>query len=254
MTALSSPNDDLRRFSDVLEDLGDAPGDKLSLEELVAAFGERGFGAMILILSLLALLPWPPGGKAVFAVPIILMALELAFQRTSVWLPRWMLNTAVSRDAYTALILSPIAAPNWLRRWVQGTKFCMAGRTYGFTNAVRRAVRRRRRGTSVLSLVRAIERLSRPRLPYLTGDVADTFTGLVCVFLALTMALPIPFGDALPGIALLLFSLGMMQRDGVAILLGVVATAACALYLLLIWATVVDAAHHVAAWFARAFG
>ncbi|WP_313454729.1 exopolysaccharide biosynthesis protein, partial [Brevundimonas sp.] len=59
MTALSSPNDDLRRFSDVLEDLGDAPGEKLSLEELVAAFGERGFGAMILILSLLALLPWP---------------------------------------------------------------------------------------------------------------------------------------------------------------------------------------------------
>jgi len=30
------------------------------------------------------------GGKAVFAVPIILMSLELAFQRQSVWLPRWM--------------------------------------------------------------------------------------------------------------------------------------------------------------------
>ncbi|WP_214671888.1 exopolysaccharide biosynthesis protein, partial [Escherichia coli] len=63
----------------MLEDLGSAPGAKLTMAELVAAFGERGFGAMILILSLLALLPWPPGGKAVFAIPIILMSLELAF-------------------------------------------------------------------------------------------------------------------------------------------------------------------------------
>lgn len=43
----------------------------------------------------------------------------------------------------------------------------------------------------------------------------------------------------------------MMQRDGVAILLGVLATAASALYLFLIWATVVEVGHHVAGWFAR---
>ncbi|NHN22267.1 exopolysaccharide biosynthesis protein, partial [Bacillus amyloliquefaciens] len=66
MPAQPPPNDDLRRFSDVLEDLGHAPEAKLTMAELVASFGERGFGAMILILSLLALLPWPPGGKAVF--------------------------------------------------------------------------------------------------------------------------------------------------------------------------------------------
>jgi hypothetical protein len=57
MPAQPLPNDDLRRFSDVIEDLGHAPEPKLTMAELVASFGERGFGAMILILSLLALCP-----------------------------------------------------------------------------------------------------------------------------------------------------------------------------------------------------
>ena len=39
--------------------------------------------------------------------------------------------------------------------------------------------------------------------------------------------------------------------DGAAIILGVIATAACGLYLFLIWATVVEVAHHVAGWFAH---
>ena len=251
MPAQPPPNDDLRRFSDVLEDLGHAPEPKLSMAELVASFGERGFGAMILILSLLALLPWTPGGKAVFAIPIILMSLELAFQRQSVWLPRWMLRASVSRTAYNALIATPFAAPAWMRRRVLRFKVRLASRRYIFADRVRRSVRRRPNGLSVLKMVRAIERLTRPRLPLLTGDVADTFTGLVCVVLAMIMALPIPFGDALPGIALVLFALGMMQRDGVAILLGIVATAASALYLILIWATVVEVGHHIAGWFAR---
>ena len=249
------PADDIsRRFSDVLEHLGHAPGAKLTMAELVAAFGERGFGAMILILSLLALLPWPPGGKAVFAVPIILMSLELAFQRPTVWLPRWMLNTSVSRAAYASLIVTPFAAPTWLRRWVLTFEIRLGSRRYIFSDPVRRFVRRRPNGMSVLKLVRAIERLSRPRLAFLTGEVADTITGLVCVALALIMALPVPFGDALPGLALLLFALGMMQRDGYAVLLGIVATAACGLYLLLIWTTVVEIAQHIAGWFSPLFG
>jgi len=209
MPPIDDQTDAVRRFSDVIEDLGRAEEPKLSLQELVSAFGERGFGALILVLSLLALLPWPPGGKAVFALPIILLSLELACQRASVWLPRWALRASVSRTAYRAGV------------------------------------------SRIMPMIRRVEALTRPRLHYLTGEIADVVTGLVCVLLALVMALPIPFGDALPGIALVLFAMGMMQRDGVAILLGVLATAACGLYLFLIWATVVEVAHHVAGWFAH---
>ncbi len=204
-------NDDLRRFSDVLEEIGENADPKLKLEELVAAFGERGFGAMILILSMLALLPWPPGGKAVFAVPIILMSLELAFQRNAIWLPRWALSASISRPAYRAGV------------------------------------------SRIMKAVRYVENLTRPRLPFLTGEIADTVTGLVCVLLALIMALPIPFGDALPGIALVFFALGMMQRDGIAILIGSAFTGACGLYLFLIWRTVIEVAHHAASWMTQIF-
>ncbi|WP_374389101.1 exopolysaccharide biosynthesis protein [Brevundimonas sp.] len=197
---------DARRFSDVVESLAEGDDPKLTLQELVSAFGERGFGAMILVLSLLALLPWPPGGKAIFAVPIILMSLELAFQRNSIWLPRWALRASVSRTAY-------------------------------------------RSGVSrIMKLIRRVEALTRPRLSYLTGEIADVVTGLVCVLLALMMALPVPFGDMLPGVTLVLFALGMMQRDGVAILLGAAGTALCVLYLLFVWTTVVEVAQHVWLW------
>jgi len=87
MTPVSTPPpDEGRTFSDVLERLGQGQADKLSLREMVEAFGERGFGAVILMLALMALVPWPPGGKAVFSVPIILIAAELALQREKVWL------------------------------------------------------------------------------------------------------------------------------------------------------------------------
>ncbi len=67
MTLVSSPPpDESRTFSDVLESLGHGDDPKLTLKEMVEAFGERSFGAVILMLSLMALLPWPPGGKAVF--------------------------------------------------------------------------------------------------------------------------------------------------------------------------------------------
>jgi hypothetical protein len=63
MTLVSTPPpDEGRTFSDVLERLGqDRPdqgeSDKLSLREMVEAFGERGFGAVILMLALMALFP-----------------------------------------------------------------------------------------------------------------------------------------------------------------------------------------------------
>ena len=116
MSLIEPPEPHPRTFSEVLDSLGYGASPKLTLDELVEAFGDRGFGALILVLSLLALLPWPPGGKAVFAVPIALLSLELALQRDTVWLPRWALRASVPRDAYRALVSTPLAAPAWLGR------------------------------------------------------------------------------------------------------------------------------------------
>ncbi|WP_427788761.1 exopolysaccharide biosynthesis protein [Brevundimonas diminuta] len=212
MTLVSTPPpDESRAFSDVLERLGQGDEPKLSLREMVEAFGERGFGAVILMLALMALFPWPPGGKAVFSVPIILIAAEMALQREKVWLPRWMLKLSVSRESY------------------------------------------RTTAAKVLPRLRRVERLTRPRWPVLTGEAADVVIGLICIMLALMMALPVPFGDALPGLTLALFGLGIIQRDGAFILVGLLGTAACGVYLSLVWATVVAIVSGVAHWAASLF-
>ena len=251
MSLIEPPEPRPRTFSEVLESLGYGASPKLTLDELVEAFGDRGFGALILVLSLLALLPWPPGGKAVFAVPIALLSLELALQRDTVWLPRWALRASVPRDAYRALVSTPLAAPAWLRRWVLTRRFNLGFGVYVFSPWVRRAVRRRPQGLSMLRGLRRMEQLTKPRMAPLTGEIADTIIGLLCVLLSIVMALPIPLGDALPGVALVLFALGMMQRDGVAIILGALASAACGLYLFVIWRTVAEAVQHIAGWFAH---
>ena len=210
-TALIAPPEPRRTFSEVLEDLARGEAPKVTLGEIVDAFGERGFGALILIIALISLFPWPPGSKAILSVPIILLALELAFQRNRVWLPGWTLSRGLPRQTFAQALARVRKAILW------------------------------------------VERLSRPRMPWLTGEVADVITGLTCVFLAVMMALPVPFGDLLPGVTLIVLGLGVMQRDGAAILLGALGTVACVIYLFLVWAAVTATVEAIGDWAARLF-
>lgn len=65
-----------------------------------------------------------------------------------------------------------------------------------------------------------VERLIHPRLAILTSDTAERLLGLLGMALAATVMLPIPFGNMLPAVALILFSLGFIGRDGAWVLAG----------------------------------
>ena len=101
---------------------------------------------------------------------------------------------------------------------------------------------------TVIRALRSAENLTRPRLPLLNGPVAEVLMGSACVLLAMMMALPVPLGDALPGLAIVFFALGVMQKDGVAVLMGVAGTVLSAGYLFLVWATVSEIVHRLAGW------
>ncbi len=79
-------------------------------------------------------------------------------------------------------------------------------------------------GTRLEPLTRRAEALITRRLDLLTGLVARRLVGLMCLFLAVVLALPIPFGNVVPAAAIALFALGLLARDGVAVLAGVAAT------------------------------
>lgn len=73
---------------------------------------------------------------------------------------------------------------------------------------------------------RRAERLLRPRLKPLTALLAHRAVALLCFLLGLVIALPIPLGNVVPAAAVSAFALGLLARDGVAVILGLALTAA----------------------------
>lgn len=67
-----------------------------------------------------------------------------------------------------------------------------------------------------------LESLLRPRGHVLTRMLGVPALGFVVFLMAVLIALPIPFGNVLPGLAVLTIALGLAQRDDVAVLVGLV--------------------------------
>jgi len=74
----------------------------------------------------------------------------------------------------------------------------------------------------MLPATRKIEGWSHPRLGFLTHPgIRPLLAGLIAIQ-GLLIALPIPFGNTLPGFAAALLALAWLTRDGAAVVLGVV--------------------------------
>src|SRR5439155_4461356 len=68
-----------------------------------------------------------------------------------------------------------------------------------------------------------VERIFRPRLVSLTGPAAARVIGLVCFLLALVAAIPIPLFHIAPAVAIVLFGVALIYRDGVLAIVAAVA-------------------------------
>jgi hypothetical protein len=68
--------------------------------------------------------------------------------------------------------------------------------------------------------VERIEARIRPRLVVLLHPPADRLISLVVTLLALIILLPVPFGNALPALAICLIALGLLRGDGLTVLVG----------------------------------
>jgi hypothetical protein len=81
------------------------------------------------------------------------------------------------------------------------------------------------------------ERLLRPRLPFLVSSGAERVIGGICLILSIIVLLPIPFGNTVPALAVCIFALGVLERDGVWIISGlVVSVVAVAIVASVLWA------------------
>lgn len=69
--------------------------------------------------------------------------------------------------------------------------------------------------------IRRAEKLLRPRFTILARPPAEYAIGALCLLMAIILFLPIPLGNMLPAIAICFFSLALLERDGVWVVLGV---------------------------------
>lgn len=77
----------------------------------------------------------------------------------------------------------------------------------------------------VMPWVARVERVVKPRLSFLTGRLGAVVAGAVCTVMAVVLVLPLPFANLFPALTVLLFSLGLARRDGLAVIAGCAAMA-----------------------------
>lgn len=69
--------------------------------------------------------------------------------------------------------------------------------------------------------LRRIEAVSRPRLSVLTRPPLDRIMGLALVLFSASILVPLPLTNTVPGIAVVIAAMGLIQRDGILVIGGV---------------------------------
>lgn len=78
--------------------------------------------------------------------------------------------------------------------------------------------------TKLSPILHRAERFLRPRMGLLLRPLPERVVGAACLLLAIILFLPIPFGNIPPAFAIAAFALGILERDGLATLVGWLAT------------------------------
>ncbi|MGB7241910.1 MAG: exopolysaccharide biosynthesis protein [Sulfitobacter sp.] len=70
--------------------------------------------------------------------------------------------------------------------------------------------------------LRRIEAISRPRQSQLTRKPLDRIVGLALVLFSASILVPLPGTNTVPGFAVVIVSMGLLQRDGILVIFGMV--------------------------------
>ncbi len=81
------------------------PGpDRLTFSELAAQLHSRAWGGLLFIFGAINTLPLPPGTNIFFAIPLVIVAAQMAFGRPSPWFPSRIDRRGVTRAELERLI------------------------------------------------------------------------------------------------------------------------------------------------------
>ncbi|NUM46484.1 MAG: exopolysaccharide biosynthesis protein [Anaerolineales bacterium] len=173
------------------------PPEQVTLIEILDIIGADSLMLLTIFLSLIFLIPVSiPGVSTVFGSAILLIGVSLLFSR-KLFLPKRIANRPLSSKK---LIEGMQRALVWLRR---------------------------------------LEKISRPhRMPRLAAEgKVGILNQLSYILAALLLMMPfgfVPFSNTLPAIALIFLAIGLIQKDGLSILLGHLSNLATIIYFALL--------------------
>ena len=99
--AAKAPDSPPQRVSDLLAELAKTwPHERVSLGDVTQLLGERGYGVLMLVLALPGAVP---GVASIAAIPLALVALQLAIGLPRPWLPRFLAARSLSRTEFARI-------------------------------------------------------------------------------------------------------------------------------------------------------
>ena len=169
------------------------PTNTVSLGEILELVGREGMLLLVAFLTLVFMVPVSiPGVSTIFGAAILLIGISRIFGRT-LWLPKRFKERALPAGKLSSALEKGLV---WVPR---------------------------------------LEKISRPhRMAWLTqGRTMNIINDGALILGAVLLMAPfgfIPFSNTLPGIALLCLAVGLIQRDGAAVLLGHLANVVSIVY------------------------
>ncbi|QKX02883.1 exopolysaccharide biosynthesis protein [Wolbachia endosymbiont of Litomosoides sigmodontis] len=170
--------------SDLLKEVvgtNNADSDKVTLFDIKVALQERGFGILIIIFSLPLSVPIP--------VP-----------------PGYTTIFSIPLILFALQLLFGFHSP-WMPHWLEGKSF--------------------QRSTLALVVkktspaLRKVEKFMRPRMSFIFYGPGEKILAFIMLFCALSIAIPLPLTNFIPAIGTTLISLGIVSKDGLFSILGV---------------------------------
>ena len=160
---------------------------RVSVADLMDAIGQRSFGPLLLVPSLIAVSPVGaiPFLPAFTSAVIVLISAQILVHHEHFWLPHWLASRSMNAQK--------------LERGLEKLR----------------------------PVVRTIDHVLRPRLPWLTGGPFFYVIALMCLLIGLVTPILeiVPLGGIPPNAAVVAFSLAITARDGVWALLAFAFTA-----------------------------
>jgi hypothetical protein len=70
--------------------------------------------------------------------------------------------------------------------------------------------------------IRKVERFLKPRLMFMTSPNAERVIGVFTLIFSLLVLMPLPLSNFIPGLGVLVISFGLLGKDGLVVLLGII--------------------------------